>query len=128
MRDSFHCFLADPLGAYAGLEGDANRRADAQDGSRRLLERLLSYGLKFGLPNLGLAQIRIRLNDLNRSPPPEPPKQRAPHPDAWSPDEDAKILRFRATGLSYGQIAMRLMTRGRTGDAVAARLRILGQR
>lgn len=121
---AFHRHIAG-RSVYGNLDSDHKLASEAEYGSLRLLRALLVYGLTHGLPNLGTAQIRIRLNDIDRPPPPAPVKPRPPHPKCWLPEEDAKITLLRAKGLSYGQIAMRLRIKGRTGDAVAARLRIL---
>lgn len=44
--------------------------------------------------------------------------------DRWSPEADAKALEMRSRGMSYGQIALKVL---RTPNAVAARLHYLNK-
>lgn len=126
-----------------GIEmSEANFRAAAEIASERLLIALLRYGAKHGLPRMSTDECREKLW-AKAPPPPPPPIQRAvtlrPAPkgpprearyrrhvnDEWRPDEDRRALRLRLRGESFRAIASMME---RTPDAVAARIRYLGQK
>lgn len=47
-----------------GMSEPIQRRADATDGSKRLLRAMLTYGVKHGLPNLSPVECQQRLRAL----------------------------------------------------------------
>lgn len=99
---------------------DAWRKQRAEDSSRALLDALLAYGSRHGLPNLSTAQCLARMRRF--SAPPPPPAPSPSRPARWTAEEDAALRQMRGQGKTSGMIGYKLK---RTVNAVLARERAL---